>query len=150
MTDRRRWRNTEQTVARWFTAHGWPDTRTTRAALGHSGTRQPGDILLDGRIVVEIKDRARAAWPAWIDQTAAQAAGCPWLLIRRLHGVSDPGRWPTVEPFHLDDPAIDVLHLQVGSAVARMLDRGVPVDVAYGDWLYHIDTLHRWNERHRP
>lgn len=96
---RRRGNATETAVARWFAANGYPDARTTRAVLGHSGTRQPGDIAGTPGLRIEVKSGQRPAWAAWLRQTVEQADGLAVpVLVWRRPGISDPGRWLALVP----------------------------------------------------
>lgn len=98
-TARRRAYYTETAVARWLRAHGHPDARTTRAALGHGGTRQPGDIAGVDGLCIEVKSGRDIRWAAWLRQTVEQ---CPpgdiSVLVWRRPGTADPGRWLALIP----------------------------------------------------
>jgi hypothetical protein len=91
--NRRRGHDAERAVVTWLRAHGYPDAHTTRAALGHDGFRQPGDVVGPVGLVIEVKDRLQSSWPSWALQAAREADGRPWVVVRRLRGVPDVGQW---------------------------------------------------------
>lgn len=98
-TARARGHATETAVARWLRTNGHPDAATSRSALGHSGTRQPGDIIGVPGVCIEVKAGQRPAWAAWLRQTVDQTppSDVPVLVWRRP-GIADPGRWLTLTP----------------------------------------------------
>ena len=98
-TARARGHATETAVARWLRANGHPDAATSRAALGHGGTRQPGDIIGVDGLCIEVKAGQRPAWAAWLRQTVEQCPpGHVPVLVWRRPGIADPGRWLTLTP----------------------------------------------------
>ena len=90
----------ERAVAEYLRGHGYPDAATTRAVLGHGGTRQPGDVVGPVGVSIECKDvRSGTAWPSWLAQAARQAGHLVPVVVRKLPGVADVGRHPTVLPY---------------------------------------------------
>lgn len=80
----------ERDVVRYLRANGYPDTRRYLAGDG----RQPGDIDWHPLICLEVKDRARSAWPTWCRQAAAEARpGMVPVVVRKTAGTADPGQW---------------------------------------------------------
>lgn len=57
--NRRRGADAERQVVNYLREHGYPDAR--RYLAGDS--RQPGDIDAIPGVSIEVKDRARSAWP---------------------------------------------------------------------------------------
>jgi hypothetical protein len=93
--NRRHGHDAERMVAIYLRAHGWPDTETTRARLGHDGSRQPGDIAWRDDVCLEVKSRVGSSWPAWCAKAAADARpGQHWIVVRRVAGNRDVGTWP--------------------------------------------------------
>lgn len=86
----------ELAVARYLRDRGYPDARTTRSALGHDGAHAPGDVIGPVGLVIEVKDVARSAWPAWCRQAEHEAQGRAWVVVRKERGVADPGLWPSL------------------------------------------------------
>ena len=83
-------------VVTYLRAHGYPDARTTRSALGHGGTKQPGDVVGPVGCAIEVKNVAAAAWPKWLRQAVDQAAELVPVVVRKQAGVSDVGRSATL------------------------------------------------------
>ncbi len=84
----------ELAVVAWLRRVGWPDARTTRSGLGHSGTRQPGDVSWHPLIVLEVKDVATSAWPTWCRQVAQEAGPLQVpCVVRKTRGSSDVASW---------------------------------------------------------
>lgn len=94
---RNRGHGTERMVARWLRANGYPDAETTRAKLGHSGTRQPGDISFHPLVVLEVKaveKKRDVRWPSWCRQAVAESSpGQVPVVLWRTPGVADVGAW---------------------------------------------------------
>jgi hypothetical protein len=103
--NRRRGHVAERRVAAYLREHGYPNAQTSRAALGHDGTRQPGDVIHGpDRLVVSVKDVAASCWPTWCRQAREEADGRPWVVVRKLRGAGggDVGQWPCVYPRETD------------------------------------------------
>jgi hypothetical protein len=99
------------------------DARTTRQALGHDGTKQPGDVLGIPGWVCEVKDRKSSAWPTWCREAAEAAALSDvggWVVVRRVPGEVDVGEWLC----KYGDPRTPgtILHASFG-AFLRLLER---------------------------
>lgn len=110
--NRRRGHSAERAVAAWLRENGYPDASTTRARLGHDGTRQPGDVEAIPGLVISVKDVAKSAWPTWAVQAHDEARGKPWIVVRRTRGVADPGGWDCLYSHNLfegETRAIDCL-----------------------------------------
>lgn len=100
-TARNRAYQTERAVAAWLRANGHPDAATSRSALGHSGTRQPGDIIGVDGLCIEVKSGRDIRWAAWLRQTVDQTPpGDVPVLVWRRPGIADPGRWLALTPGH--------------------------------------------------
>ena len=93
--NRRRGQRAEVAVVNYLRASGWPDARRYLAGDG----RQPGDIDAWPGISIEVKDRARSAWPSWCAQAVDEAGGRIPVVVRRTRGVPDVGRWETRVPW---------------------------------------------------
>lgn len=94
---RRRGNDTELMVCAWLRMHGYGHARTTRAMLGHGGTKQPGDVYMgpDVDVVLEVKGWAESRWPTWIKQAKQEChLGQTWIVVRRWPGVTNVGMWP--------------------------------------------------------
>jgi hypothetical protein len=89
----------ERAVAEYLRGHGYPHAATTRAVLGHGGTRQPGDVVGPVGVAIECKAVTAAAWPSWLAQAARQAGTLVPVVVRKLPGVADVGQHPTVLPY---------------------------------------------------
>lgn len=91
--NRARGARAEVAVVNWLRDHGYPEARRCLAGDG----RQVTDV---DRVpwIVEVKDRASSAWPAWCAPASLEAArlGRPWVVVRRLRGTPDVGEWPIV------------------------------------------------------
>jgi len=87
---RRRGADAERAVVAFLREQGWPDARRYLAGDG----RQPGDLDWVPIVVLEVKDVASSAWPAWCRQAAAVAGEhqVP-VVVRRTRGVPDVGAW---------------------------------------------------------
>lgn len=84
----------EKAVAAWLRSVGWPDACTTRAKLGHGGTKQPGDVDWHPLVALEVKDCARSTWPTWCRQAADEARpGMVPAVVRKTAGVRDVRLW---------------------------------------------------------
>jgi hypothetical protein len=80
----------ERAVVNHLRTNGWPDARRHHGADG----RAPGDIMGIPAVCIEVKDRASSAWPTWRQQLLAETPpGDLALLIRRVRGVTDVGKW---------------------------------------------------------
>ncbi len=95
---RRRGHVAECRVAAYLRDHGFPDAATSRSALGHDGTRQPGDIVGVPGLCIDVKDVARSAFPTWLRQARAEAepGGLIPVVVRRTRGNPDVGEWIAV------------------------------------------------------
>ena len=89
----------ERDVVAYLRAHGYPDARTTRSALGHGGTKQPGDVIGPVGCAIEVKNVTAAAWPKWLRQAVDQAGELVPVVVRKQAGVSDVGSSLTVLRF---------------------------------------------------
>lgn len=95
---RTRGHSAERRVAAHLRDHGFPDAATSRSALGHDGTRQPGDIVGVPGLCISVKDVAGSAFPTWLRQARAEAepAGLIPVVVRRTRGNPDVGEWIAV------------------------------------------------------
>jgi len=92
-TSRRKGNEYERKVARYLRDRGFEGQSTTRNTLGHGGTKQPGDVYVDGPVCVSIecKNVTETSWPAWLRQAARQAGTDVPVVVRKTHGSSDVG-----------------------------------------------------------
>ena len=80
----------ERAVVAWLRSMGWPDARRYLAGDG----RQPGDIDWHPLVCLEVKDRAKSAWPSWCRQTVQEMRpGMVPAVVRKTAGVLDVSRW---------------------------------------------------------
>jgi hypothetical protein len=83
-----KWKEAERAVARYLKANGFPMAVTSRSALGHMGTRQPGDIVGTPGSSIEVKNCQTALIGPWLRQAATQAGpGKVPLLVMKPKGV---------------------------------------------------------------
>ena len=90
------WKASERAVARYLKDNGFPMAITSRAALGHGGTRQPGDIVGTPGSSVEVKACRTASIGPWLLQAAIQAGPnkMPVLVMKpRGKGLESVGDW---------------------------------------------------------
>lgn len=86
----------ELAVAAYLRSHGWAHACTTRAVLGHGGTKQPGDISgFHDRVALEVKSVAASAWPTWLRQAQQQADGRIPAVVRKTAAMTVCGLWET-------------------------------------------------------
>lgn len=81
--NRRKGHDFERSVAAYLRSIGYEDAHTTRSALGHDGTRQPGDVVGPVGLVISAKNVKQPRWPAWVREVEAEAQGRPWVVVRR-------------------------------------------------------------------
>jgi hypothetical protein len=85
----------ERAVVTYLRSRGFDQARRHHGADG----RAPGDIMGVPGICIEVKDRASSAWPTWREQLLTE---CPpgdiAVLVRRVRGVGDVGRWDAEIP----------------------------------------------------
>jgi hypothetical protein len=100
---RRKGHRYELDVVAYMRDHGYPEARTTRSYVGHSGTLQPGDVRIEGPVCVSIecKNVADTAWPAWLRQAERQAGTDVPVVVRKTEGSTDVGSDICILP--LDD-----------------------------------------------
>lgn len=67
-----KWKSTERAVARFLREQGLPMAITSRAALGHNGTRQPADIIGTPGVSIEVKHRRELNIGPALTQAAIQ------------------------------------------------------------------------------
>lgn len=80
----------ELAVAKFLRANGFPGARRYLAGDG----RQPGDIDFHPEVCLEVQDVERSSWPSWRAQAMAEARpGQLVVVVRRVRGVTDVGRW---------------------------------------------------------
>ncbi|MCP3799761.1 hypothetical protein NLX83_10875 [Allokutzneria sp. A3M-2-11 16] len=101
--NRRRGAEAERKVAGWLRDHGFPGAeRAVRTGFTTGGrtVADPGDITGTPALVWQVKDQAREAVEAWLDETEQQRLGGPGtvpadlgLLVVRRRGKADVGRW---------------------------------------------------------
>lgn len=97
---RRKGNEYERKVARYLRDRGFEGQSTTRNALGHGGTKQPGDVYVDGPIgcSIECKNVRKTDYPKWLRQARDQAGAAVPVLVRKMYGVDDIGRHVTILP----------------------------------------------------
>jgi hypothetical protein len=82
---------TQNLVARWFAAHGWPWAESTGA--GRTGS----DITGIPGLACEVKARAGFDPLAWIRQARAGSSGLPFVVFRcNGQGEQSIGDWPVL------------------------------------------------------
>ena len=85
----------ERAVVTYLRGRGFDQARRHHGADG----RAPGDIMGVPGVCIEVKDRASSAWPSWREQLLAE---CPpgdiAVLVRRVRGIGDVGRWDAELP----------------------------------------------------
>jgi len=126
-SNRRRGHDAERHVVAYLKDHGFPDAVTTRNT-GGAGGRQVGDVAFTPGVSLEVKDVAVRAWPSWLRQAAEQAEERIPVVVHRIRGVRDVGRWPCALPW---DRWFDDLD---GELVTRVF--GAPAGDY--DWLLNI------------
>lgn len=89
--------NAERALAAFLRTHGYPEARTTRAALGHDGSRQPGDVSGVPGLSIEVKAVAKYDIGAWLRQAAIQSQGALPIVIVKPIGVGDPAEWWAIQ-----------------------------------------------------
>lgn len=87
--NRRRGADAERQVVNYLREHGYPDARRYLAGDG----KAPGDIDAIPGVSIEVKDRARSAWPEWREQALTEAGWRVPIVVRRTRGVRDVGLW---------------------------------------------------------
>lgn len=92
-SSRRRGANAERMVADYLRTHGWPDAR--RYLAGDGRQRLLGDVDAIPGVAVEVKDRAASAWSSWLHEVEDGNERVT-VVVRRVRGVVDVGRWPAV------------------------------------------------------
>ena len=100
-TSRRKGHRFETEVAAFLRDRGFPGQTTTRNALGHGGTRQPGDVYVADAVAplaIECKNVASSQWPTWLHQAAEQAGDAVPVVVRKTAGSMDIAAFPTVLP----------------------------------------------------
>lgn len=111
----------ERRLCGWLRENGWPHAHTSRAALGHDGTRQPGDVAggPEGWLI-DVKDVAGSSFPAWCRKAAEDADGGLWCVVKRVRGCPDVADW--VCKYSSPQVRGTVLHATFGAWV-RLLER---------------------------
>lgn len=92
---RRRGHNAERAVVKYLRERGYSDAYTTRSKLGHDGAHAPGDVVGPVGLVIEVKDVAASSWPSWCRQAHDESQGRAWVVVRKVRGIADPGKWLT-------------------------------------------------------
>lgn len=111
----------ERAVAAYLREHGYPEASTTRHRLGRDGFHAPGDVIGVPALVVEVKDvQSRSAWPTWVAQAQQEANGTPWVVIRKLPGTTDVGRWPCVASLSALGQRAHAVPLSLQQAMRRL------------------------------
>ena len=97
---RRKGHRYELDVVHYLQRSGYPEAATTRAALGHSGTVQPGDVVGPVGLAIECKSVAETSWPAWLRQAERQAGETlvP-VVVRKTDGSRDVGEDVCILPY---------------------------------------------------
>lgn len=67
------------------------DAMTSRASRG--GMQGGADVICDLPVVLEVKDQARDALPAWVDQARAQADDAPGAVVHKRRGKANAEQW---------------------------------------------------------
>lgn len=95
--NRTRGANAERAVVRYLWRNGFPGARRYMSGDG----RQPGDIDFHPDVCLEVKDVESSRWPTWRAQAIAEARpGQLVVVVRRVRGVTDVGRWEAQCPTH--------------------------------------------------
>lgn len=88
---KRRGSETQTTVARWFTAHGWPYAES--AGAGRTGS----DITGIPGLACEVKARRAFSPLAWLRQAGEGGKGLPFVVFRPDGmGPATIGDWPVL------------------------------------------------------
>jgi hypothetical protein len=123
--NRRRGADAERRVVRFLVELGFE----ARRHLAGDG-KQPGDIDWLPGVVIEVKDVAGSSWPSWRHQAVEQADWRIPVVVRRIRGVADVGRWDAQMPWRdwLDNGGDD----ERGVCICRRTDRPWAV-VTFGE-----------------
>ena len=92
--NRQKGHDSEREMAIWLRANGYPEAATTRALLGHDGTRQPGDISGTPGICLDVKNRRKLEIDTALTKLRSETPpGFTPFLIVKPYRVGDCGKW---------------------------------------------------------